>query len=446
MTKQLTRRGRHRRNNLKTDRNLNSGLGVVFDLEKWSNLYLNYLKAKVNDLIISALTVKSYQYTMKKLLEFSRKDYNILDNLSDLDEVFYNDFLDYLQYGSFSSKYGSDIYIANVIIDYIAYCEEYDDLSLEETYQKYLQSLKNTISDSEVNILEYCINEYMYEKKIENPISLDNKKIDECISDIKSSFGIKKLASSTMMQRKAILTAFMSFVSLHNTDKIDLTVHFKYLHKYMSRGNYTGTATRKKGFTNEGQMSFVDSVLREHYTGLVDRYVVSDKTYYCALRDSLLALIMMYGGLRSKEVLSLEFGDIKRVDDVYEINIRNGKGNKSRFSVIYAPLIEKELNELYQIKKGLLLSSTSNGKKLHYSALYSSVKKTLNNAGIDYGGLHSFRHTFASDLAKSGDVAVISELLGHKNLKTTQIYIDINSTRKTDVVLGIQRNSKRIYR
>ena len=443
MTERIRTRGRHKRNRLKADKNLNSGLGIVADLEKWSHYYLDDLQAKLSSGIVSALTIKSYQYTIEKLLEFSRKDYNILNNLSDLDEVFYNDFLDYLQYGMFSTKYGSDSYIADTIIDFTEYWEAHIDCLPEEAYQRYILSLGDTVSDSIINILEYCINEYMYNKKIDSPFLLSDSKIDECISHIKTSANAKKSASSTMMQRKATLTAFLSFISLHNTDKIDLTLHFKYLHKYTNRENDTGVALRKKGFTDEGQMHFVDIVLREHYEKLNDRYVVSDKTYYCALRDSLLALIMMYGGLRSKEVLSLEFSDIKRVDDIYEINIKNGKGNKNRFSAIYVPLIKKELDELYRIKRGTFISSTSNGKRLHYTALYSSIKRALNGAGIDYNGLHSFRHTFASDLARSGDVVVVSELLGHKNLKTTQIYIDINSTRKTDVVLDIQKNAKR---
>lgn len=53
---------------------------------------------------------------------------------------------------------------------------------------------------------------------------------------------------------------------------------------------------------------------------------------------------------------------------------------------------------------------------------------------------HCFRHTYATlQLANGSDLATISEMLGHKNIKTTQIYAKIvsESKRKTTTKINL---------
>ncbi len=69
------------------------------------------------------------------------------------------------------------------------------------------------------------------------------------------------------------------------------------------------------------------------------------------------------------------------------------------------------------------------------------LKLWMQAAGIEKKiTFHSGRHTFATlQLSLNTDMMVVSKLLGHKNLKTTQIYAKVVDSRKTDAVNKIPK-------
>ncbi len=131
------------------------------------------------------------------------------------------------------------------------------------------------------------------------------------------------------------------------------------------------------------------------------------------------------GGLRLSEVVNLKIADID--SDRMLINIRGGKGKKDRIVVLSIELLD--LLRKYFIKekpKTWLFEGSAN---MQYSPrsvqeiFYSSLRKSGIKKKVS---VHSLRHSFATHLLEQGeDLRKIQILLGHKNIKTTEIYTHV---------------------
>ena len=139
---------------------------------------------------------------------------------------------------------------------------------------------------------------------------------------------------------------------------------------------------------------------------------------------------LCYGcGLRSSEACNLELKDIWWDREL--LQVRHSKTKQSRLVPIASPVLDnlyfyaQEVRPLLQEHSNLsYYLLTLRGGKMSHQTLYKSFHRLLECTDYPLTGLHSLRHSIASHLAASGMPSEqIAQLLGHKTLDSTQIYV-----------------------
>lgn len=133
-------------------------------------------------------------------------------------------------------------------------------------------------------------------------------------------------------------------------------------------------------------------------------------------------------GLRRNELLDMKITAIDSKQ--YLIKVKNAKGNKDRV-VPLSPKILELLRSYYKEYKPLiwLFEGPIPGKRYTGQSLHRVFVNAMQKAGIkgDYT-LHTLRHSFATHLLQSGvNIRLIQELLGHRFLKTTEVYLHVGT-------------------
>jgi len=144
---------------------------------------------------------------------------------------------------------------------------------------------------------------------------------------------------------------------------------------------------------------------------------------------SRLMLMMLYSsGIRVSELVNLKWQDLELEERFAWI--RSGKGRKDRMVI----LSDKIVKELKEINRGEWVFPGREGA-LTSKNIQKIVRLASKNAGIHKKVTpHTLRHSFATHLLDFGtDIRLIQELLGHSNLRTTQIYTHISSEQKLRV-------------
>lgn len=150
-------------------------------------------------------------------------------------------------------------------------------------------------------------------------------------------------------------------------------------------------------------------------------------TNYGKKRIQAIILTVLDTGIRINEALTLKTSDLDFQNERLKVV---GKGRKERI-VPFSPELRRILmrlldsKELRGLPKDHYVFCTRRGRKLLYDNTRKDYDKLCDTLGIEkVGGFHRLRHTFATNFLKGGgNVMYLKDILGHSELRTTQIYV-----------------------
>jgi site-specific recombinase XerD len=171
-------------------------------------------------------------------------------------------------------------------------------------------------------------------------------------------------------------------------------------------------------------------------------------------------------GVRDRAVMELLFSTGLRVSELVSLNHEQvnlerrefgiiGKGRRSRIVFVSdaaALWVEKYLDTRKDNYRPLFIrysgsvDETNNGEKMRLTArsVERIVKKYVKTSRLPVDAtVHTLRHSFATDLLSNGaDIRSVQEMLGHKNIATTQIYTHITNKQLRDIHKSFHSGNK----
>jgi len=247
------------------------------------------------------------------------------------------------------------------------------------------------------------------------------------------------------------LIGFLEKSGLKSISQVE-SRHLEAYQADLDRRGYAGSTRRRKTASVRSLFNFLkragylDDNIAEGLTTPKSEQrqprVLSEREYKdllraCAhqTRDAAIIELLLQTGILLSELSRLRLGDIdiparinRKPESVGVLQVRSGKGRRDRYIALNYKAC-RALKAYLKIRPEIeddRVFVTKFREPLGQRAFQNIVKKYLEEAGIEGASVHTLRHTFATHhVAKGTSLRTVQEALGHRDLKTTSVYVSL---------------------
>lgn len=287
--------------------------------------------------------------------------------------------------------------------------------------------------------------------------------INQLITQLKIT---KNLQEQTLKAYSSDITNFFNYINKEKIEQIDILNYINYL---FDKKKLKDRSIKRKIISLKIYFNFLEdnSIIKNNpFTKLKFKFKQEKKlpktlqknevkklleTVYDELNSSItpykkfetirnisLLEILISTGIRIQEASLITLNDISLQEKTIIIH---GKGRKERQLFILNKYVLSSLKNWLSLRKtsspkcnNIFINKYGNPLSIHSIENIFRKYKTLSNINIK-ATPHYLRHTFATNLLTNGaDLRSVQEILGHSSISTTQIYLEISSNRKKQVL------------
>ena len=283
-------------------------------------------------------------------------------------------------------------------------------MKIDEAKNKFLTFCQIEKGLTSITIEDYRLDFLNYEKCFPEIKSVEDISIDD-LSNFVIFLSLNGLKTTSIRRKLSTIKSFYSFLEEENlaSNIVDEDVSVQKIAKNLPKFLTKNEIQKLLNATKKGD---------------------EDVFAYAVLN------LLFSSGIRVSELVNLKLKNFKIEEKLLMVT---GKGIKDRYvplrdeaifaindylkkvrNLIPRPLIDKEI-----------LFLNKNGRKYNRNSIYYLVRKYASIANIQKEiSPHVLRHTFATVLINNGaSVRHVQEMLGHKNVSTTEIYTHVDTNR-----------------
>jgi len=292
--------------------------------------------------------------------------------------------------------------------------------------------------------------------------SIQNKSVhttDEYFYDLRTFYRFLALRFGLVSDKTEFDSIDINLVDLDTLKLVDLNIIYEYLN-YLNRVRHNSASSRarkiaslrsffkyvcsKANLLEDNPTAELESVkvnyhLPKFFTLDDSLSLLSSVEGRNAERDYCILTLFLNCGIRLAELVGINLTDIQ--DDRLTVI---GKGSKERTVYLNDACLEAIKNYLPEREKIDISASAQNalfvserGARISRRTVQNLVEKYVKKIGLDPRKYttHKLRHTAATLMYQSGaDIRVLQEILGHKQLNTTEIYTHVSNENIKEAV------------